>query len=424
LSTQYESSRLVITNTSIVSPHGTREGWVLIQDGRIQAVGHGETPAGPRVDLHGSTLRPGYIDLHCHGGGGATVYTGDVDDVIKVASTHLLHGTTSMMASLTAAPKDALVRGAQSIVEAAATGRASNLAGIHFEGPFLSEHRPGAQPKWNLRSVDRNELEELLIASGTMPVSMTIAPELPGAVSLIARYSDRVKFFIGHTDATARQFDEAVDAGATAVTHLFNAMPPVHHRKPGPVVRALLDERVTSELILDGHHLDANTLLLALSVAGPGRLFLVTDAMAAAGMVDGEYCMPGLRVTVQHGAAYVHGTSTLAGSALLMDQAVERLISVAPGNDQHVSLMSAANAARVMGWTDRGSIEAGKFADLVATDERGRLHMVISRGVVITDVAARGWAAQCAIVAAARAPDTADASASPFNCAGSTPYSW
>lgn len=385
MSNHHDPARLVIANGLIASPDGTVEGWVLIEHGRIAAIGRGEAVDGPLLDLRGGTLRPGYIDLHCHGGGGATVYSGNAEDVITAASTHLSHGTTSMMASLTAAPREELVRAARSIVEASTTGRAANLAGIHFEGPFLSASRPGAQPLRHLRAIDEFEFDELLTASGQLPVSMTIAPELPGAVRLIERYHDRATFFLGHTDASAREFDDAVNAGARAVTHLFNAMPPLHHRSPGPVARALLDGRVTSEIILDGHHLDADTVLLALATAGPGRLFLVTDAMAAAGMPDGVYDLPGLRVDVHDGAASVHGTTTLAGSALLMDSAVSRLISTAPLSDQEVGMMSAGNAARVMGWSDRGRIEVGAIADLVVTDHRGRTRLVISKGAVVPE---------------------------------------
>lgn len=376
-----DTERLLLHNGSILTSSGAAESAMTVSGGRID--GFGGSPDdhdGPLLDLAGGVVRPGYIDLHCHGGGGATVYSGNEDDVATVARTHLAHGTTTMLASLTAAPSPVLRAAAEVIARAVASGRAPNIAGIHYEGPFLSPQRPGAQPIGSLRAVDAREIADLIEAAGGLPVSMTIAPELPGAVDAIARFKDDVVFFVGHTDATSAEFDAAVDAGARAVTHLFNAMPPLHHRDPGPVARALLDPRIRSEIILDGHHLDDDTVRLALACAGPGRLLLVTDAMAAAGMVDGAYSLPGLDVTVEEAAAYVTGTRTLAGSTLTMDRAVARLRGVGVTSEPDVVGLASGTAAELMGWHDRGSLRVGARADLVVTERAGSLASVFLAG--------------------------------------------
>ncbi|KRA24894.1 hypothetical protein ASD65_10990 [Microbacterium sp. Root61] len=374
------SAQLLLFNGTIIAPDRALEHSVTVRNGAID--GYGATAKdhdGPMLDLRGGVVRAGYIDLHCHGGGGAGVYSGDEDDVATTAETHLRRGTTSMLASLTAAPTSALRAAAEAVARSVASRRAPNIVGVHFEGPYLSRKRPGAQPPDGLRDVEEGELEELIAACAGLPVSMTIAPELPGAIAAIRRFAHRVRFFIGHTDATAAEFDVAVDAGAHGVTHLFNAMPPFHHREPGPVARALLDPRVRSEIILDGHHMDDDAVRVALAVAGPRRLMLVTDAMAAAGMTDGDYSLPGLRATVEDGAAYVSGTSTLAGSTLTMDRAVQRLIEL--GSTPHeVSEMASGNAAELMGWTDRGSLRIGARADFVVTDAVGKVRSVFLAG--------------------------------------------
>lgn len=372
--------RLLIDGT-ILRPEGPDATSMLIREGRIAAfdVEPGDHD-GEVIGLGGATVWPGFIDLHCHGGGGAAVYSGEPDDVVRAAALHAAHGTTSMMASLTALPPRELIEATRAIVSSVGSGRVRNIAGVHYEGPFLSPARPGAQPADGLRPVDAEELGGLLEVCGDLDVSMTIAPELEGAPELIERFRERVVFFVGHTDADAFAFDAAVDAGARAVTHLFNAMPPLHHRMPGPVARALLDERVTSELIVDGHHLDDDILRLALGVAGADRLMLATDAMAAAGMPDGDYDLPGLEASVRDGGAFVRGSDTLAGSTLTMDRAVERLVGSGAVGLREAARMASTNPAAVMGWADRGALRVGARADLVVIGPTGGVELVMVLG--------------------------------------------
>lgn len=375
---------LLLVGGRILVPGGSTSS-MLIRQGVVAALGVAPEQVDADVfDLGGRTARPGYVDVHCHGGGGVALYTGDSNDVAAVAGTHLRHGTTSMLASLTAGQPAQLIRAVRAIVDAVRSGTAPTITGIHFEGPYLSPKRPGAQPVGNLRGVDSAEIDRLVAACGDLPISMTIAPEIDGALEVIARLHERVTFFIGHTDATAAQFDAAIDAGARGVTHLFNAMPALHHRAPGPAARALVDNRVVSEVILDGHHLDDDIVRLALTVAGPDRLMLVTDAMAAAGVADGDYVLPGLQATVIDGAAYVSGTRTLAGSTLTMDRAVQRLIALEATDEAGVVHMASANAARLMGWSDRGELGIGRRADIVVTDDSARVQAVFLGGNAVT----------------------------------------
>jgi N-acetylglucosamine-6-phosphate deacetylase len=263
-------------------------------------------------------------------------------------------------------------------------GSAPNVAGIHFEGPFLSPARRGAQTATALRDPDPGILEGLLDAAGGHAVSMTIAPELPGALELIDAYRGRIRFCLGHTDATGDRFREAVDRGARVATHLFNAMPPLHHRAPGPVAAALLDDRVTCELIADGHHLAPDTIRLAHRAAGPGRLVFVSDAMPAAGQADGRYAYVDREVVVADGAAFLAGTATLAGSASFLADAFRRAVADVGLPVTDAARMCAGNAARLLGLTDRGAVRPGLRADLVVLDERLTPSSVLLAGATVT----------------------------------------
>jgi N-acetylglucosamine-6-phosphate deacetylase len=372
----------VLTNARLVLPDRVVDnGWLAVRAGRIAALGSGEPPATAAMagagtdnaagagDVERQWVLPGYIDVHCHGGGGSALYTGDVDDVRRAAAAHLRRGTTSMLASVGTTQPETMLAAARAIARAIDDGTAPNLRGIHFEGPFLSAQRRGAQTASALRLPDEAFYAELIEAAGGHARAMTIAPELDGALELIRRHADELVFCIGHTDADAGVFAAAVDAGARHVTHLFNAMPALGHRAPGPVGRALLDPRVTVELIADGHHLAADTVRLALETAGTERIVLVTDAMAAAGLGDGRYSFVDRTVDVRDGAAFLRDTDTLAGSTAFIADAASRAESWGALSPAETARISAANAARLLGWSDRGLLQAGAVADLVVSPD-------------------------------------------------------
>lgn len=288
----------VLSGARVVLPTGVVDGGRVIVDGtRIAGSTADDTPA---TDLSGHWLVPGFVDLHNHGGGGASFTSGTVEEVLRGVHTHRLHGTTTVVASTVTGDMDGLAQRAGLLSELAEQG---DIAGIHFEGPFISPCRKGAHSEELLRDPDPAEVRKLIDAARGRARMVTLATELPGgldSVRLLAEHG--VIAAIGHTDATYEQTVEAIDAGATVATHLFNAMPPLGHRTPGPIAALLEDERITVELINDGTHLHPAALQLAFHHAGAGRVAFITDAMDAAGFGDGRYLLGPLEVEVSEGS--------------------------------------------------------------------------------------------------------------------------
>jgi len=364
----------------IVTPDGVVDGWVRIDGDAIAEIGPGASSSdGTLVDAGEGWIVPGFIDLHCHGGDGASLYSGTREDVAVVARGHLAAGTTSMFASIATMSAEAMLRATERIVAAVRAGEAPNIVGVHFEGPFLSARRKGAQQESALQAPSSELLDELLERVGALPVIMTIAPELPGATDLIATYADRVIFALGHSDATLEEGIAGIDAGARLVTHAFNAMPPLDHRHPGLVGAALADPRVRIELIADGHHLHDTVLAFAVTAVGSSRAILVTDASAAAGLSDGDYDFPDRLVTVRDGRVSLRGTRTLAGSALRLATAHGRMRRLGTPAEDAVRL-SSGNAAALVGLADRGALRVGARADIVVLDPELRVTAVMHGG--------------------------------------------
>jgi N-acetylglucosamine-6-phosphate deacetylase len=365
----------------VVLPTGTvPEGSVTVDGTRISAA----TPADAQViDARGHWLVPGFVDLHNHGGGGAS-FSGPVEDVLKAIRAHRRHGTTTLVASTVTDDMDVLVRQAGLLSELAEQG---DLAGIHFEGPFISPCRKGAHSEKLLRDPDPEEVRKLIDAARGRARMVTLATELPGgldSVRLLAEHG--VIAAVGHTDATYEQTVEAIEAGATVATHLFNAMPALGHRAPGPIAALLEDERVTVELINDGVHLHPAALELAFRHAGPGRVAFITDAMDAAGIGDGRYMLGPLEVEVSEGVARLVEGGSIAGSTLTLDRAFKRAVTIDRIPVEDVVAALSATPARLLGMDDRvGSLEPGKDADLVLLDENFDLKGVMRRGEWVVD---------------------------------------
>ncbi|MER5551171.1 N-acetylglucosamine-6-phosphate deacetylase [Streptomyces sp. NPDC002793] len=367
----------VLTGARVVLPTGTVEdGRVIVEGTRIA----GSTPDGARtVDLSGHWLVPGFVDIHNHGGGGASFATGTAEDVLTGARTHREHGTTTLVASTVTGETDFLARQAGLLSELVEQGE---LAGIHFEGPFISPCRKGAHSEALLRDPEPAEVRKLIDAARGTAKMVTLATELPGGIDSVRLLVEHgVIAAVGHTDATYEQTVEAIDAGATVATHLFNAMPALGHRAPGPIAALLEDERVTVELINDGTHLHPAALELAYHHAGADRVALITDAMDAAGSDDGFYELGPLAVEVKDGVARLVEGGSIAGSTLTLDTAFRRAVTVdrIPVGDVVRSI--SANPARLLGLYDRvGSLEPGKDADLVVLDADFALKGVMRRG--------------------------------------------
>jgi len=281
----------------------------------------------------------GLVDIHCHGGGGAT-FGDSVEDSLAAAAAHHAHGTAVVVGSLvTASLPDLFARLA---VMREASGEDPGIGGAHLEGPFLSPERKGAHDAAFLLSPTPTAVDDLIGAGEGTLRQVTIAPELPGALDAIRQFvSAGVVVAIGHTQAGAPLAREAFDAGARLITHAFNAMPGIVAREPGAVGAALADDRIAIEVIADGIHV-APELIALLFRHAPGRVVLVTDAMAAAAAGDGDYALGGLEVEVRGGRAVLAGTQTLAGSTLTLDRAVQVAI------DAGVAPADARDAASVV----------------------------------------------------------------------------
>jgi N-acetylglucosamine-6-phosphate deacetylase len=381
---------LLIRGGRLVDPATGRDGLfdVLVENGKISAVGRGGTldPAQlqmpgmdgelPVIDAKGFIVAPGFVDMHVHGGGGASFDAGTADAAVTVVRAHLAHGTTSMVASLVTDTHDVMTAAIKELSLLVDDGM---LAGLHLEGPWLSPQRSGAHQPGSLAAPDPAAVESLLTAGGGSVRMVTLAPELPGALAAVGQLVDAgVVVGIGHTDATYDIARRALDAGASVGTHLFNAMRGLSHREPGPV-GALLDSDADVELIADGVHLHPSVLRTALR-AKPGRSALVTDAMAGAAAADGDYRLGPMAIEVRDGVARLAGGGAIAGSTLTMDAAVRHCVH------EGVDLLEAINAAtatpaRILGLAEAGALEPGRLADLVVLDDDLRVLRVMRRGV-------------------------------------------
>ncbi|KOV97822.1 N-acetylglucosamine-6-phosphate deacetylase [Streptomyces sp. NRRL B-1140] len=366
-----------MTGATVVLPTGA------VENGQVTVDGTRITRSAPEnaqvIDVTDHYVIPGFVDLHNHGGGGASFTSGSVDDILKGIHTHRLHGTTTLVASTVTGDMDSLVHRAGLLSELAEQGE---IAGVHFEGPFISPCRKGAHSEALLRDPHPADVRKLIDAARGQARMLTLATELPGGLDSVRLLADHgVIAAIGHTDATYEQTVEAIDAGATVATHLFNAMPPLGHRSPGPIAALLEDERITVELINDGTHLHPAALRLAFHQAGADRVAFITDAMDAAGFGDGRYWLGPLEVEVADGVARLVEDGTIAGSTLTQDRAFQRAVTVDGLSVEDAVTALSANPARLLGMADTiGSLEPGKLADLLILDSAYELKGVMRRG--------------------------------------------
>jgi N-acetylglucosamine-6-phosphate deacetylase len=414
------SAATVVLRGRVVTPDAVVDDGVLVLDGdRILLAGSLDDVlrAGPAPDVAaavatsspapGTTLLPGLVDLHNHGGRGASFPDAVTPDEARTAVTeHLRHGTTTMLASLVTAGRETLLERAELLAGLAETGE---IAGVHAEGPFLSYERRGAQSPEHLAAGDAGFVRELVRAARGHLRTMTVAPEVPGVAgaggAAEALVAEGVVPSLGHTAGTTEEADALVAQVAAALrevaagggparemtaTHLFNGMPPLHHRAPGPVAACLAAAArgdLVVELIADGVHLAPATIRSVVETLGADRVALVTDAMAAAGMPDGAYELGPMSVTVRGGVARLtdpgdpEGGSIAGGTAHLLD--VVRT-TVAAGVPLAAAVRSASWVpARVLGRRDVGGLVAGRRADVLVTDARLRPVRVLRAGVPV-----------------------------------------
>ncbi|MDQ1245917.1 MAG: N-acetylglucosamine-6-phosphate deacetylase [Actinomycetota bacterium] len=371
-----------VVSADLVVPGGgqeVRQGWVSFEAGILTGIGTGAPPQTPVA--HADVLLPGFVDQHCHGGGGASFSSAEPDQIRRVADVHLRHGTTTLVASLVSEAVATLLAQVEALAEAADRGI---VAGIHLEGPWIARGKCGAHDPEVLRPPTHLEIANLLAAGRGFIRQVTLAPELPGAMPAIEQLVGAgVRVAIGHTECSLDIAQEAIACGATVATHLWNAMPPLGHRQPGPIAALLTAPEVYLEVVNDGVHVDPAVLRVTLDAAGGTRVVVMTDAMGAADASDGPYLLGGLDVMVTDRVARVVATGAIAGSTLTMDEAVGRARRVLGMGWQDLSNVAAGNAARAMGLVGVGAIEVGSAADLVLLTDHAELVTVVKSGVVL-----------------------------------------
>jgi N-acetylglucosamine-6-phosphate deacetylase len=324
---------------------------------------------------------PGFIDTHCHGGGGYFFSDQDPNNIESIAKFHLANGTTTLFASLV--PEDAVTLESQ-VKRLGSLLPLSTIAGIHLEGPWISSEFNGAHDPGALRTPDPSEVKKLIEASNKKLLSVTIAPELNQAIEIISLLeSFGVTVALGHTGASAEQTVSAINAGARVVTHFYSCMKPISHRASTLALESLYNEAIYLEFILDGSHIQKNAIQLLLDVA-KDRLVAVTDAISAAGMPDGELTLGNVSVIVKNGVAHLKGTELLAGSTLTMKNAFKFLMDNFEVNPVDAAAYFSGNPAKIYNLKNVGSIEVGKLANFVIVNSNNEVETVILEGKIVS----------------------------------------
>jgi N-acetylglucosamine-6-phosphate deacetylase len=389
---------LLLRNARIVGTERVVErGSVLIETGRISRIADPLSSEKLRgdseLDLSGLTLFPGFIDLHIHGAAGVDTMAASAEDLNSVSEYLARHGVTGWLPTLVPAPREQYepaVRAITTVVreqkEQAGSLR-SQLLGVHYEGPFVSAEQCGALHGEYFRTYKgAADLTALSTVDSAGAIHMmTLAPEIAGGIELVSELNTRGWIVsIGHTRAGLDVLDRAFVAGARHMTHFMNAMPPLHHRAPGPVGWGLAREDVTCDLVADGIHIDPLILKLLIKNKTPKRLLLISDAIAPTGLGDGEYRVWGETITVENGRTR-NSRGSIAGSVISMLDAV-RLMSSLGVSEPDIALMTSLNPARLMRVDNEcGSIEEGKRADLMVLDQDRNVCLTIIGGSVAYD---------------------------------------
>jgi N-acetylglucosamine-6-phosphate deacetylase len=385
------SSSIQLVGARVVLPSGVVEGCsLLIERGRIARIFQNgidaALQAGRVVKLDGLTLLPGFIDMHIHGAIGVDTMEASADDLYQVARFLARHGVTAWLPTLVPAPLEDYERAVRAIEKLMAVQDerpdAARALGLHYEGPFINSAQCGALRSAYFQTyTGAGALDALaIIQSAKAKHMITLAPEIDGGIELVSELARRGWIIsIGHTRADVDALDRAHKAGARHMTHFMNAMSPLHHRSPGPIGWGLMKDDVSCDVIADGVHVAPLMLRLLLRAKTPARVALISDAVAPAGLGDGEYNIWGETINVTEGRTR-NARGSIAGSVITMHDAARTMLALdVPLED--VATMAASNPARLLGINqDCGSIEEGKRADLVALDTEGRVRLTLIGG--------------------------------------------
>lgn len=360
---------------------------VLVEDGRIVSIASPASQPIPSGAKHlafpDAVLVPGYVDIHIHGSAGYDVMEANDDGLQRMAGFLAMRGVTSFLATTVTADGSVLVESVEKIAAQILRWSGNGVArpiGIHLEGPCISQSRRGVHPAKDIRNPTVELFDRIhRAASGTLRL-ITLAPELPDAVEVIREAVRRgVNVSIGHTDGTSEDALAAIAAGATHVTHTFNAMRPLDHRAPGVLVEALNNPKLTAEIIADGVHVDSRIVSIFLRCKGMNRAVLVTDAISATGMGDGHYKLGSLEVAV-HGL-HAESEGRLAGSVLTLDKAVRNVMAFAGWTLADSVRLATANPAGVLGDDTIGALRPGGRADIAVLSPTGEVLQSFVSGV-------------------------------------------
>lgn len=379
---------LMITDVKIFSPTGIIEkGYLHIADQKIEFIGEGE-PSNLKIqelNCNGKLLLPGFIDIHVNGGGGSLSVDGTTEAIDKIAETHSKFGTTALLPTTISVDEETLKKTVSSIGHTAKKGNmGSKVLGVHLEGPFLNPSKGGAHNKKYLKDPSITYFDELYELSGGTIKILSLAPELDGSKDLISHCRKLgVIPSLAHSDANYQQTLDAIRNGLKLCSHIFNAMPPLHHRKPGPIGAFLNTENTFVELISDGQHLHPSVMNLLIRAKGENGIIIVTDAVTPAGTKMKKFEILGVELEVKGNTCYLPNGG-LAGSALTMNKAVKVIATQTSISLDKALKMASLNPARLLGVDDqKGSIEVGKDADLVITDGDLNVYTTLVEGRIV-----------------------------------------
>ena len=355
---------MLFKHAEIFTPQGFVRGAFTVEDGRFGEI-LPQSPDMPGTDLGGARVIPGLIDIHNHGNSGADFSDGDPDGIRTMARYLAKNGVTSFAPASMTLPYDVLETAYKTAVQLkkAQPEGCARLMWIQMEGPFFSEKKKGAQNGAYLRDPDFAAFKRLYDASEGLLRIADVAAELPGAVEFAEKASKLCTVSIAHTDCTYEEASAVLDAGASHLTHLYNAMPGIHHRKPGPIGAGSERENVVAELICDGQHIHPSAVRMAFKLF-PGRICLISDALRCCGMPDGQYTLGGQDVWLENNLARL-ADGTIAGSATNLYLCMQKAISFGIPMEQAIRSATIIPARQIGREAEIGSIEPGKLADFV-----------------------------------------------------------